>query len=215
VSAAREGVITHLKMSSSSGCETSACVDFANYIVVDHGDGTASVYLHVEGGSLDAAVRCGQPVRQGQRLAIAGSTGWSTGPHLHFQVNTVHTGETRLCECGEDGMACATDEAAWSAFWSSARYPSLPIAFDEWSAAECSDRRMTLPLSTNADEPGRRLVTIGRLAATHTDKRAPQVLGVGGHKARLSGKSRPLLAGTPPPSLPAPSSAPAPARSHP
>jgi murein DD-endopeptidase MepM/ murein hydrolase activator NlpD len=216
ISAAREGVVTHLKMSSTSGCDTSACVDYANYIVVDHGDGTTSVYLHLDGGSLDSSVRCGQPVRQGQKLASAGSTGWSTGPHLHFQVNTVHPGDTRLCECGEDGMACAADESAWSSFWSSSRYPSLPVAFDEWGAAECSDRRMVLPLSINVDEPDRRLVTVGRIGAGPAEKRTPVVLGVGGRKVRpLSGKSRLPLSGTPPPSPASPSSAPAPARSRP
>src|SRR5215831_8312481 len=33
VSAAREGIVTHVKVSSNSGCETAACVDLANYIV--------------------------------------------------------------------------------------------------------------------------------------------------------------------------------------
>ena len=96
VSAARGGIVTHVKMSSHSGCETRGVRRLANYVVVDHGDGTASIYLHLEGDSLDPDVRCGQPVRPGQKLANAGSTGWSTGPHLHFQVNMVHSDETRL-----------------------------------------------------------------------------------------------------------------------
>ena len=41
VSAAREGIVTHVKVSSHSGCESAACVDLANYVVVDHGDGTS------------------------------------------------------------------------------------------------------------------------------------------------------------------------------
>jgi murein DD-endopeptidase MepM/ murein hydrolase activator NlpD len=187
VSAAREGVITHLKMSSNSGCDSAACVDYANYIVVDHGDGTASVYLHLAAGSLDGSVRCGQPVRQGQKLAVAGSTGWSTGPHLHFQVNLVHAADTRTCECGEDGTACAADQAAWSSFWSSPRYPSVPVVFDEWAASECADRRMILPVSTNVDEPDRRLVTVGRFGAGPMVSRPPVVLGVGGRRTRVVG----------------------------
>jgi murein DD-endopeptidase MepM/ murein hydrolase activator NlpD len=216
ISAARDGIVTHLKMSSDAGCETPACVDYANYIVIDHGDGTASVYLHVAGGSRDPALRCGQPVRQGQKLANAGSTGWSTGPHLHFQVNVVHTSESRTCECGEDGTQCAPGEAAWSAFWSSARFPSVPVVFDEWPASGCGDRRMILPVSTNVDEPDRRLVTVGRFGANITATRPQVVLGVGGRKARpISGKSRPPPSGILPPSPRAPSASPAPVRPRP
>jgi murein DD-endopeptidase MepM/ murein hydrolase activator NlpD len=210
ISAAREGVVTHLKMSSNAGCDSPACVDYANYIVVDHGDGTASVYLHVAAGSLDSAVRCGQSVRQGQKLATAGSTGWSTGPHLHFQVNQVHTGDAHACECGEDGSQCAPDESAWSSFWSSPRFPSVPIVFDEWAASACGDRRMILPVSTNVDEPDRRLVTIGRFGAGSWPNRPAVVLGVGGRRGRsFSGKSRLPLSEILPPSPPAPTSSPA------
>ncbi len=160
VSAARDGLVTHVKVSSRSGCETAACVDLANYIVVDHGDGTASIYLHVDGGSLDAGVRCGQPVHQGQHLADAGSTGWATGPHLHFQVNAVHANDSRRCECGDKGTDCAEDAPAWSAFWSTPQYPSLPVSFDEWSASACGDRRIAMPMSQNVEEPpDLRLVT--------------------------------------------------------
>jgi murein DD-endopeptidase MepM/ murein hydrolase activator NlpD len=153
VSAARAGVVTHLKMSSNTGCNSPVCVDEANYMIVDHGDGTASVYLHLDPDTLDASVRCGGAVRQGQHVANAGSTGWSTGPHLHYQVNTVHEHVDKLCECGGDGKACKPDEAAWGSFWSSSTYPSVPVSFDEWPASACSDRRMMLPVSMNVDEP--------------------------------------------------------------
>ncbi len=184
VSAAREGVVTHLKMSSHAGCQSAACVDFANYIVVDHGDGTASVYLHLDGRSLSPDVRCGQRVRQGQAIAHAGSTGWATGPHLHFQVNTVHANDTDACECGEDGLACADKEAAWSSFWSTPRFPSVPVSFDEWPANECADRRILLPLSQNVEAPvDRRAVSVGRALAAVRKKaqgRPLVILGIGG-----------------------------------
>jgi murein DD-endopeptidase MepM/ murein hydrolase activator NlpD len=184
ISAARPGVVTHLKMSSYAGCATSACVDFANYVVVDHGDGTAAVYLHLEGGSLGSGVRCGQPVAQGQPLANAGATGWATGPHLHFQVNETHTGQTPLCECGEDGRECAPHEAAWSSFWSSAEFPSVSVMFDEWAANDCRDRRMILPLSQNLDVRGdRRFVALGRPGQGVYRRPMPKpsvLLGVGG-----------------------------------
>ena len=216
VLAARGGIVRHLKISSHSGCESAACVDLANYVVIDHGDGTSSIYLHLDGDSLEPDVQCGAPVRQGQKLAAAGSTGWSTGPHLHFQVNVTHTGETRSCECGADGQGCAENEAAWSTFWSSAKFPSVPVAFDEWSAAECSDRRLVLPVSENIDMPtDTRLVTIGRDGVGGQKSIAREQVtpfGVGGRKGparSLSGKSRRPPPGTQPPSRKAPAKAPA------
>ncbi len=53
-----------------------------NAVFVDHGDGLVTMYMHL----LRAEVREGEPVRRGQRLGAAGSTGRATGPHLHFGV---------------------------------------------------------------------------------------------------------------------------------
>jgi len=55
------------------------------YLVeIDHNDGYSTVYAHLSEGTL--AVRCGESVNQGQYLALSGSTGKSTGGHLHFEV---------------------------------------------------------------------------------------------------------------------------------
>ena len=61
---------------------------YGNYIIVDHGDGVSSLYAHLSG----FAVGYGQRVSQGQTIGYIGSTGTSTGPHLHFEirVNGVH-----------------------------------------------------------------------------------------------------------------------------
>jgi murein DD-endopeptidase MepM/ murein hydrolase activator NlpD len=183
VSAARGGVVTHLKMSSTTGCNSPICVDEANYMVVDHGDGTASVYLHLDADSLDGAVRCGSTVRQGQHIANAGSTGWSTGPHLHFQVNAVHQHVEELCECGEDGKGCESDEAAWGSFWSSPTYPSLPVTFEEWPASSCGDRRMFLPVSLNVDEPpGVRVARAPKVRPNARNPAPANPFGIGGRK---------------------------------
>lgn len=57
---------------------------YGNYIRVNHGDGTATAYGHIlDGGIL---VRNGQGVGPGQNIALTGSTGTSTGCHLHFEI---------------------------------------------------------------------------------------------------------------------------------
>ena len=149
VVAARGGTITHLKMSSTAGCGTLDCVDDANYIVIDHGDGTQATYLHLAGASLAPGVACGVTVGRGQALATSGTTGWSTGVHLHFQVSSVHAGAT-TCECGADGTGCAPTAARWTPFWVDHAHPSVAVEFDEWPAAPaCANRRIALPPSLN------------------------------------------------------------------
>ncbi len=149
VVAARGGTITHLKMNSTTGCGSSSCANYANYIVIDHGDGTQSTYLHLKGGSLKSGLYCGATVTQGQELATAGTTGWSTGIHLHYEASKVHPNVT-TCECGSDGQGCSTSTVKWSLFWPNSSYPTVPIAFDEWSSASsCNNRRMAMPGSQN------------------------------------------------------------------
>jgi lysozyme len=149
VVAARGGTVTHVKINSTSGCGSISCENDANYLVIDHGDGTQSTYLHLKGFTLDPAVTCGATVAQGQRLATAGSTGWSTGTHLHFQVSKVHAGAP-TCECGANGQGCAANAVPWANFWPNATYPTVPISFVEWPAAsQCANRRITLPASQN------------------------------------------------------------------
>lgn len=55
---------------------------YGNTIIIDNGNGTTTLYGHAS----KLRVRAGQPVRAGQSIGNVGSTGWSTGPHLHFEV---------------------------------------------------------------------------------------------------------------------------------
>ena len=56
--------------------------DLGNYIQIDHGDGTSTGYGHIVDGGL--LVARGQDVTSGQQIARVGTTGASTGCHLHF-----------------------------------------------------------------------------------------------------------------------------------
>jgi murein DD-endopeptidase MepM/ murein hydrolase activator NlpD len=55
-----------------------------NYIAIDHGNGEFSMYAHLKPGSIK--VKVGDAVKAGQVMALLGSSGNSTEPHLHFQV---------------------------------------------------------------------------------------------------------------------------------
>ncbi|MCI8781839.1 MAG: peptidoglycan DD-metalloendopeptidase family protein [Dorea sp.] len=70
--AAAAGTVTTARYSSSAG----------NWVVINHGNGLQTYYMHASA----LYVSEGQSVSKGQNIAAVGSTGQSTGPHLHFQV---------------------------------------------------------------------------------------------------------------------------------
>ena len=55
---------------------------YGNMVAVDHGNGYVSLYAHLNSWN----VSCGQPVNKGQAVGACGSSGNSTGAHLHFEI---------------------------------------------------------------------------------------------------------------------------------
>jgi len=70
--------------SAKSGWVTVADYSYAygNYVVVSHGNGEVTLYAHMSSYTVSA----GDYVLQGSTLGYVGSTGYSTGPHLHFEI---------------------------------------------------------------------------------------------------------------------------------
>jgi murein DD-endopeptidase MepM/ murein hydrolase activator NlpD len=74
IKATRGGTITKTAYDSASGY----------YVTINHGDGFSSSYLHMT--HWDPSIYVGMKVSQGQVIGYVGSTGWSTGNHLHFSI---------------------------------------------------------------------------------------------------------------------------------
>ncbi len=58
--------------------------DYGNYMVIDHNNGYYTVYAHMN--KFMEGINIGSTVARGQQIGYVGSTGYSTGPHIHFEV---------------------------------------------------------------------------------------------------------------------------------
>lgn len=82
VRAAHFGTVRLVKGNSAVGGCSSVYGNDANFVIVDQGNGYESLYLHLSA----VTVTAGQAVERGDLVGYSGQTGWSCGPHLHFQV---------------------------------------------------------------------------------------------------------------------------------
>lgn len=82
VRAARAGLVIAVVQRFNTYCWSDACKEMANYILIYHPDGTIATYSHLLFNG--AKVFIGDTVRKGQLIALSGNTGYTRGPHLHF-----------------------------------------------------------------------------------------------------------------------------------
>ena len=82
--AAADGVVTYARtdVNAINNCD----YGYGNYVIIDHGDGLSTLYSHMKYGSVLDSIYVGAEVSQGDQVGQIGSTGCSTGNHLHYEV---------------------------------------------------------------------------------------------------------------------------------
>jgi murein DD-endopeptidase MepM/ murein hydrolase activator NlpD len=85
ITAVHDGVVVDVKQDSDRGGADKSYATEGNYVLVYHpADGYYATYSHIRKNG--AAKRLGEKVKAGEVVAYSGNTGWSAGPHLHFEV---------------------------------------------------------------------------------------------------------------------------------
>ncbi len=148
VVAAKSGVVMYVKDVSDVGGLGMGYAGYANGVVIRHGPGEYSWYWHLAHDSVPSDVQPGRAIEAGAVIGRMGSTGYSSGDHLHF-----HVSESFVMAGCDAVLGCSARESnAAVAPWSRA---IVPVDFEEvaneaaWvgcgSVAECGD----LPQSAN------------------------------------------------------------------
>lgn len=109
---------------------------YGNYVIIQHSDGNYTLYAHLHTNTI--TVKAGDIVSQGQVIGKIGSTGNSTGPHLHFEV--------RLGENTRDARVDPLeyiDQDNPRPSGSSSNFDDLKTFIETWEGVGCGDSYQT------------------------------------------------------------------------
>lgn len=112
--AARDGVVVDVRDDSNVQGDDISYNNDANYIVIWHDDGTFAQYAHLK--QYGVHVKEGEKVKRGQFIGLSGNTGYTTGPHLHFEVFVTPSSDSQhsipVCFETAEGIICNPQERA-------------------------------------------------------------------------------------------------------
>jgi murein DD-endopeptidase MepM/ murein hydrolase activator NlpD len=122
VLAARPGMVVVVNAKAQGSGTTPDFLDYnrTNFVIVMHDDGTLGEYMHLAPATVQ--VKPGQRVERGQELALSGNTGFSSTPHLHFQVMTA----------ARDGIAARSFPFIMAVAPGRAEEPTLSQRYTGW-----------------------------------------------------------------------------------
>ncbi|MBK8110142.1 MAG: M23 family metallopeptidase [Saprospiraceae bacterium] len=100
VLAAREGIVLETKGDGKHNCLEKGCEKEGNYIKILHADGSVASYYHLQYKGI--GVNVGDPIKKGQVIGRTGNTGFSSEPHLHFEVYSLYDGNKKFHSCHFD-----------------------------------------------------------------------------------------------------------------
>jgi hypothetical protein len=133
--AAADGVVGSVHDGEFDECSSGDCDGgggYGNHVRIDHADGRETLYAHMKKWSV--AVTAGQAVSCGTLIGQVGSSGYSTGPHLHFELRSADNDRV-------DPFvgACSSGTSSWV---SQGTYDSLPAPTCDEPVGECQTTRV-------------------------------------------------------------------------
>ena len=139
----------------------------SNSVAIMHSDGKVSTYLHFKTGTV--AVNVGDTVTCGQLLGYVGSSGWSTGPHCHFEVDL---GGSYLSN-PDDPFASSCGAGGTLTYWvDQGAYQDLPGSVCQGQSTSTSTSTSTAPARAHRRRlPRRPEPAARRVAARPPDQR--------------------------------------------